>query len=310
MTQAQANAYHYWWLVDTQNGGLLNTTTGPAKRLFTMGQFSRFVRPNFNRIDATSSQSSALISAYKDSASPAFAVVVINTNAIFDMLQTVTLTNINATSVTPWMTSSSNSLTQLSAITVANSSFTYIVPAMSVVTFVGQGSTATAPTIGVVADQTINPGQTLLITNTATASDVPPQTFTFGAGSALPTGATIDPSSGIFSWRPTVSQANTTNPVQIEVTDSGEPTLGATNSFNVVVNPLTPATVASITPNGSQLDLMVIGPAGPDYTLLSSTDLVNWQTDYTLSSPTPPVMLVDSNYPAAPAQFYRVQVGP
>ncbi|HLX68236.1 MAG TPA: putative Ig domain-containing protein, partial [Verrucomicrobiae bacterium] len=131
-----------------------------------------------------------------------------------------------------------------------------------------------------------------------------------GAASALPAGATINPSSGIFSWRPLVSQANTTSLIQIEVTDNGQPNLSATNSFNVVVNPITAPVVSSVTPNSSELDLVVNGPSGPDYTLLSSTDLVNWQSMLTISSPTPPVTLSDTNYPDGPVRFYRVAIGP
>lgn len=308
LTQAQANAYHYWWLVDTVNGGLLNTSTGPAKRLFTFGQFSRFVRPNFYRVNATSSQPSALVSAYKDSASTAFAIVAVNTNAVFDVVQTFSIANFATASVTPWITSGTLNLAPQAAITLTNSTFTYTLPAMSVVTFVGIGNTA--PTIAAVPDQTVNPGVTLVITNTASDSDLPAQTLTFGAGNALPAGATIDPTTGIFSWRPLVSQANTTNLIQIEVTDSGQPNLSATNSFNVVVNPIATPVVSSITPNGGEIDLFVNGPTGPDYTLLSSTDLVNWQSVLTVLSPTPPVTLSDTNFPDAPVQFYRVELGP
>jgi len=311
MTQAQANAYHYWWLEASGNEGLLDSSAGPAKRLFTIGQFSRFVRPNFNRIDATSSQPSALISAYKDSTSPAFAIVAINTNAATNIIETFTLNNFTAATVTPWITSATLSLAPQTPVNVTNGTFTYTLPEMSVVTFVGQQSQGnTPPSIASVPDQTINPGVTLLITNTASDSDVPAQTLTFGAGNTLPANATINPTSGIFSWRPLVSQANTTNVIQIEVTDNGQPNLSATNQFNVVVNPISAPTVASITPNGGALDLLVNGPSGPDYTLLTSTDLVNWQSVLTVSSPTPPVTLADTNYPDGMARFYRIQLGP
>jgi glucuronoarabinoxylan endo-1,4-beta-xylanase len=310
LTQAQANAYHYWWLVNSGNQGLLDTSAGPFKRLFTIGQFSRFVRPNFYRIDATSSQTSALISAYKDSASPAFAIVAINTIAATNIIETFTLTNFASATVTPWITSATMSLAPQSAINVTNGTFTYTLPEMSVVTFVGQGTTNTPPTIAPVSDQTVNPGVTLLITNIASASDVPPQTLTFGAANTFPANATINPTNGVFSWRPHVSQANTTNVIQIKVTDSGPSNLSATNRFNVVVNPISSPVVSSITPNGGQINLLVNGPSGPDYTLLSSTDLMNWRSVLTVSSPTPPVTLSDTNYPNAPQQFYRIQLGP
>ncbi|HXT12629.1 MAG TPA: carbohydrate binding domain-containing protein [Candidatus Angelobacter sp.] len=308
LTQAQANAYHYWWLVDTGNGGLLDTSAGPAKRLFTFGQFSRFVRPNFYRVDATSTQPSALISAYKDSASTAFAIVAINTNLTTDVIETFNLMHFTAATVTPWITSDSLSLAPQAPTNLSNSSFTYTLPAMSVVTFVGQGNTS--PSIGAVPDQTINPGVTLLITNVASDADLPPQTLTFAPANTIPAGASVNPTNGVFSWRPFVSQANTTNVIRISVTDNGQPNLSATNSFTVIVNPMSRPIVSSVTTNGSEIDLVVNGPSGPDYTLLTSTNLVNWRPVLSVSSPVPPVTLVDTNYPNGPERFYRIQLGP
>jgi len=309
MTQAQANAYHYWWLVASGSGneGLLDTSAAPTKRLFTFGQYSRFVRPNFYRIDATSSQSSALISAYKDSASTAFAIVVVNTNAATDVIQTFNLANFTAASVTPWVTSSTLSLAPQTAVSITNSSFTYDVPAMSVVTFVGLGNTL--PIIGAVPNQRVNAGVTLLVTNVASDSDLPPQTLTFSPANSFPANATLGSSSGIFSWRPLVSQANTTNVIHIQVTDSGSPNLSATNGFDVVVNAITNPVIGSISLSQGQVSLTVNGPMGPDYTLWTSTNLVAWQTLFTTNSPPIPFTLTETNS-AEPARFYRLQIGP
>src|SRR5208282_6861965 len=49
-------------------------------------------------------------------------------------------------SVTPWITSATMSLSNQTPVTVSSSSFTYTLPAMSVVTFVGQGI-ANAPSV-------------------------------------------------------------------------------------------------------------------------------------------------------------------
>jgi glucuronoarabinoxylan endo-1,4-beta-xylanase len=307
MTQAQANAYHYWWLVASDNGGLIVNSV-PAKRLFAFGQYSRVVRPNYYRINATSSQLSALISAYKATNSTAFAVVVVNTNAATDVIQTFNLANFTASFVTPWITSASLSLAPQTSVNVTNSSFTYDVPAMSIVTFVGQGNTP--PRIGLVSNQAVNPGATLLVTNTASDSDLPPQGLTFAAANTVPSNATINASSGVFSWRPLVSQAGTTNLLQIKVTDTGQPNLSATNSFNVIVNPISNPVLSSIAVSAGQLHLLVNGPSGPDYALLTSTNLVAWQSMLTLTSPVPPLVLVDTNFPDGTARFYRVQLGP
>jgi hypothetical protein len=79
-----------------------------------------------------------MISAYKDSVSPGFAIVAINTNASTDVSETFNLANFNAASVTPWMTTTNLSLESQAPVPVTGASFNYILPARSVVTFVGQ----------------------------------------------------------------------------------------------------------------------------------------------------------------------------
>ncbi len=308
MTQANANAYHYWWLVSgaAGNEGLLDNTAAVTKRLFTFGQYSRFVRPNYNRINATASDPTALVSAYKDSTSTSFAIVVVNLNATVDMVETFNLANFTTGTVTPWMTSVSNNLQSMTAVTVTNSSFTYRVPAMSVVTFVGAGNTP--PTIAAVPNQTENAGATLTLTNTAGDSDLPAQTLTFGAANTFPTGATVNSTNGVFQWRPLVSQAGTTNTIQVQVTDSGTPNLSATNSFRVTVNPIAAPTLGPLSDSGGQVQVTVNGPQGPDYTVLTSTNLSTWSVLYTTNSPSLPFMIMDSN--TAPKKFYEIQIGP
>jgi hypothetical protein len=311
MTQAQANAYHYWWLVASgdDNEGLLNTSAAVTKRLFVFGQYSRFVRPNYYRIDATSSQASSLISAYKDSASPNFAIVVVNTNAATNVIQTFNLANFTATTVTPWITSSATNLAPLTPVSITNGSFTYTIPEYSVVTFVGTANTNSPPTIGAVPNQTVNVGVTLLITNTASASDVPPNTLSFSPANTFPTGATVNSSSGIFSWRPMVSQANTTNVIEVQVTDNDSSDLSATNNFSVVVNAVTNPVITGMSLSPGQVNLTVNGPQGPDYTLLTSSNLFNWSVLYETSSPAIPFTISDTNL-NQPARFYMFQIGP
>jgi glucuronoarabinoxylan endo-1,4-beta-xylanase len=313
MTVAQANAWHYWWIVPFgSETGLMTQNAGTTKRMFTVGNYSRFVRPNFYRINATSSQPSTLISAYKDTNSPAFAIVVINTNAATDVNQTFNLTNFTAASVTPWITSSTLSLAQQTAVNVTNSSFTFTIPAMSVVTFVGQATPPNSPPkVAPIANQIINAGVTLIVTNVATDTDLPPQTLTFSLLTA-PTNATLtmaNGTNGIFTWRPLVIQADTTNLVSVQVTDNGTPNLSATNNFTVIVNPLVRPALESIAVSDGQISMVVNGTQGPDYTLLTSTDLINWQSLFTTNSPPLPFTLMDTNA-ADTMRFYRIQLGP
>ncbi len=172
LTVAQASAWHYWWLISgnsTGNQGLADTNDIPAKRMYVLGQFSRFVRPGYERISVNTSGSSLLVTAFKATNSPNFAIVAINTNSSFDVSQTFSLTNFPAVSaVTPWITSSTNSLAVQTPVTVTGSSFTYTIPAQSVVTFVGQGNVA--PSI-IISSTSYNPGgPSFVLTWNSTAS--------------------------------------------------------------------------------------------------------------------------------------------
>jgi O-glycosyl hydrolase len=330
MTVAQANAWHYWWLIsgNPDNEGLTdNTSPNPvlAKRMFVLGQWSRFVRPGYYRIAAGDSSEPPYCSAYKDPNSNLFAIVAIN-SSFTDVTEVFNLVNFPAvSSVTPWITSGSLSLAQQPAFNVTNTSpnpisttnypsFAYELPARSVVTFVGQATNA-PPTLMPVANQTINAGFPLQVTNLATDPDLPSQNLTFSLLSA-PTNATLTPlnaTNAVFAWRPLVSQASSTNPVSVAVADSGWPILSATNNFTVTVNPLTNPVIGSVTVTGGQVSLGVTdwGLQGPDYTLETATNLLGtWQVLFTVGSTNSPVTLMTDTNSTDPVRFYRIQIGP
>jgi pectin methylesterase-like acyl-CoA thioesterase len=167
----------------------------------------------------------------------------------------------------------------------------------------------TAPTLAPVADQTVNVGVTVLITNVASDPDVPFQTLTFSLTSG-PGNASLDANSGVFTFRPNVSQAGATYPFTVVVADNGTPSLSATQTFNVIVNPLTQPQVASPAVSGGLFGLTVTGQTGPDYAVLASTNLVNWDKVFTTNSPAMPFQWSDPNTGAFGMRFYRIVVGP
>ncbi|HWX23104.1 MAG TPA: carbohydrate binding domain-containing protein [Candidatus Binatia bacterium] len=309
LTVPQVNAWHFWWLSanGNDNQGLASSSDVLAKRGYVLGQYSRFVRPDYYHIGVVTNQGTALVSAFKEPISLRFAIVAINsaTNAV---TQTFNLANCSLVStVTPWITSSTLSLASQAAVAVTNSAFAYQLPAMSVVTFVGQASNS-PPAIASVSNRTINAGITLMLTNTATDPDAPPQTLTFNLVQG-PANATLNATNGIFTWRPLVQQAGSTNLVMVGVTDNGSPSLASTNRFTVTVNPLNRPALTSITAGSGQASLTIAGDAGPDYTVLTSTNLSNWQALFTTNPPALPITLVVTNGPA-PQRFYRIQLGP
>ena len=103
----------------------------------------------------------------------------------------------------------------------------------------------TPPTLAPIANQTVNVGQTVAFTASATDTDQPPQTLTF-ALLAGATNATLNTNSGAFSFRPLVTQANSTNNFTCKFPTTARPALSATQSFSVVVNPLSAPGISNI----------------------------------------------------------------
>ena len=124
-----------------------------------------------------------------------------------------------------------------------------------------------------------------------------------------PTNATYNATSGEFNWRPLVTQAGTTNTMTVVVTDNYPISLSSTQSFSVVVNPLTPPTMMLPMMVGGQIGFSVNGQVGPDYAVQASTNLLVWKTIYITNPPAMPFTW-STNTGAIPAQFYRIKVGP
>ncbi len=92
-----------------------------------------------------------------------------------------------------------------------------------------------APVLAAIADRTISEGFMLRITNGVTDGDLPANALTFSLGGGSPIGSSIHPQSGVFQWRPSETQGGMTNSIAVLVTDSGSPSLSATQRFTVIV---------------------------------------------------------------------------
>jgi len=90
------------------------------------------------------------------------------------------------------------------------------------------------PVITPVGDRTIIDGQTLTLTVSAQDYNHPPNNLAFSLLSP-PAGASIHPTTGVFTWTPTPAQAGSVYPIRVVVTDDGAPPLSATGTFNVTV---------------------------------------------------------------------------
>jgi hypothetical protein len=80
----------------------------------------------------------------------------------------------------------------------------------------------------------VTAGTLVTLTASATDADVPANTLTYSLATA-PTGATIQPATGAFSWTPSSGQTGV-HTVTVRVTDNGAPAASATTSFTITVN--------------------------------------------------------------------------
>ena len=126
------SAYFWWWIMPNDPASFINGTTVDL-RGYMLGQFAHWVRPGKNRVTATyNAQSNIYVTAYHNGG---IVIVALNMGTS-TVNQTFVIQNASGvTSMTPIQTSSSRKLSQLSAVTVTNNTFTYSLPGQSVTTF-------------------------------------------------------------------------------------------------------------------------------------------------------------------------------
>jgi hypothetical protein len=102
------------------------------------------------------------------------------------------------------------------------------------------------PTLAIIADQTVNELETLIITNSAADADTN-EVLTYGLDPGAPAGAGVDPTNGVFSWTPTEAQGPGSYTVTVRVTDDGAPPLSDSKTFQITVNEVnSPPSLAAI----------------------------------------------------------------
>jgi hypothetical protein len=166
-----------------------------------------------------------------------------------------------------------------------------------------------APVLSPIPDQTILAGRTLVITNIGIDFNVPLETLDYSLGEP-PSGAVINPVDGVLSWRPTIAQAGETYLLTVVVSNSGVPALSSTQSFAVmVVLPAPPHFTLYAMSNGL-FESWISGDAGPDYSILGSSNLLDWELIVTTSQPAVPFPFTDTNTPNKGGKYYRIRLGP
>jgi len=113
-------------------------------------------------------------------------------------------------------------------------------------------------------------GNQLTITNSASDTDLPPNTLTFSLDPGAPAGAVIDPVSGVITWTPTANQGPETYVVTVRVTDDGIPGLSDARTIRITV--VFPPVIESIVLSGETVALSWSAIPGQTYRVQFKSD--------------------------------------
>ena len=132
-----ANAWLWWWYKGQgTNEGLYLADGSDTKRHYTFGNYSKFIRPGYVRVDVTGAvPNNVLLSAYKG-ASGETVLVAINRGSSASTLPISISGGTAPSSCTPTLTSASDDLKAGPAVSVSGGTLPASLPATSVTTFV------------------------------------------------------------------------------------------------------------------------------------------------------------------------------
>ncbi len=166
-----------------------------------------------------------------------------------------------------------------------------------------------APSLAAIPNRAVHAGTLISFDAVANDADVPTNTFTFSLVDP-PVGAVINATNGGFTWTPGDAQLGTTN-IEVHVSDSGSPSLNATQNFIIRVEPR-PAMEIPVYSNGV-VELRWSAITNTAYRLQFTPDLTltNWSSvagDVTAMATS--AMKLDTNAVLSSNSFYRVIVLP
>jgi hypothetical protein len=150
-----------------------------------------------------------------------------------------------------------------------------------------------APILDPIGAKIVNELSLLTFTATASDPDIPAQTLTFSLGSGAPTGASINPTTGVFTWTPTEAQGPGVYTIRVIVSDGSltdyEDISVTVNEVNVapVLNPIGSKSIdelstLSFTATATDSDLPAqtlvfsLGSGAPSGASITSAGVFSW----------------------------------
>jgi len=141
LTVGEASAWLYWWYeASGDNEGLMiKGSSTLTKRSYTLGNYSKFVRPGYTHVDITGAiPADVLLSAYKGPDGTVVVVAINKGTAAASLPITIAGGTAAPAMMTPNVTSATDNLVAKTAIPVTGGTFTALLDGTSVTTFVGK----------------------------------------------------------------------------------------------------------------------------------------------------------------------------
>ena len=138
---------YIWWKTIGDANGLLNASGVLQPRAYVMAQFAKFISPGWVRIAVTANSSTLGISAFRNMDASSFTIIAVNTSNTA-INHKFTLQGLTPSSITPVITSATQQLAAQAPVTLSGGSFTYSVPATSIVTFTFNTGSAISVKLG------------------------------------------------------------------------------------------------------------------------------------------------------------------
>jgi len=139
ITTGEASAWLYWWyqaISTDDNEGLICKNGSTTKRLWTFGQFSKFIRPGHHMVAVTGALPDKVLLAASVAPNGGVVVVGINETTAAVSVPVSFAGGTAPTAMDVYQTSATDDLAQKSAATLAGGVLSADLPAMSVTTFV------------------------------------------------------------------------------------------------------------------------------------------------------------------------------
>jgi len=162
---------YIWWKTIGNANGLLNANGVLQPRAYVMAQFAKFISPGWVRIAVTGNSSTLGISAFRNMDASSYTIIAVNTSNTA-INHKFTLQGLTPSSITPVITSATQQLAVQAPVTLSGGSFTYSVPATSIVSFTFNTGSAVSVKLGgfVLNRRTNQVVQTVTLTNTSSAA--------------------------------------------------------------------------------------------------------------------------------------------